>query len=431
MKKCFIISPIGKEGSDIRKRSDEILNNIIKPTLQKFNYKAIRADEISEFGLITNQIIKHIAYDDLVICDLTFKNPNVYYELAIRHIVQKPIIQIIDENEELSFDIINTRTIQINHRSLIGINNAKAKIKEYLARIEIGNYIIETPTSGVIDINTTLFDDAPTNNISKAYSKIYDILKEQQGLFNNPQSIMSTDYINKMKKVDELQSIFLANISHEIRTPFAGILGFSEFLTENNIKPQERKEITNMLSLSVNRLITTMDNILDLSLIESNLINISPSEVEINTLMNDIYEHYDDYTKKYKSGVRIKIIKSKEMDTSFVTDSGLLSNIITIIIDNAVKFTEEGTIEIIYELKDKELYCSIKDTGIGIAVIDYSIIFEKFKQVSSGIARKFDGTGIGLTIAKGLLEKLGGKIWLESQINIGTIFYLIIPELQH
>ncbi|NQU66544.1 MAG: hypothetical protein HQ510_01245, partial [Candidatus Marinimicrobia bacterium] len=166
MKNCFIISPIGKAGSDVRKRSDDILNYIFKPTLKEFNYNTIRADEISEFGLITNQIIEHITYDDLVICDLTYKNPNVYYELAIRHIVQKPIIQVIDENEELPFDLINTRTIKINHRSLPGAEKAKDKIKDYLKIIEAGIERIETPTSSVINFDITLFDKSPISNLS-------------------------------------------------------------------------------------------------------------------------------------------------------------------------------------------------------------------------------------------------------------------------
>ena len=253
MKKCFIISPIGEEDSDIRKRSDEILNYIIKPTLNEFSYEAIRADEISEFGLITNQIIYHIVYDDLVICDLTYRNPNVYYELAIRHIVQKPIIQLIDEDEDLSFDIINTRTIKINHRSLTGANSAKDKIKQYLARIESGTYKIETPTSNVIDLNTKFFDNSPTAHISKAYSKIFDLLTEQQNHFNKSQ--MPSEY-DKLKETNKLKSQFIINLTQELRTPLIGIMSFASLLAKEDMKP-EMKEIIDSIVAAAERLVKT------------------------------------------------------------------------------------------------------------------------------------------------------------------------------
>ena len=98
---CFVIAPIGEPGSEIRKRSDQILEHIIRPTVESCGYKAVRADEIAEPGLITNQIIRHVVNDPLVIADLTGQNPNVFYELAIRHYIGKPLIQIINKVEDI------------------------------------------------------------------------------------------------------------------------------------------------------------------------------------------------------------------------------------------------------------------------------------------------------------------------------------------
>jgi len=277
MKKCFIISPIGEINTEVRHRSDEILNHIIRPILQEYNYKAIRADEISEFGLITNQIIEHIVYSDLVICDLTYKNPNVYYELAIRHIVQKPIIQIIDENEDLPFDVINTRTIKINHRSLTGASNAKIKIKEYLIKIESGLNKIQTPTSSVIDFDITLFDKSPLSNINITYTKIFELLKKAEKDINNPMNIMSQDNIDRMKEVDILKSTFLANISHEIRTPLNSIVGFSAMLLCDDFDLDEKNKFGEIINYNASSLIKTMNSFLDLSYIESNQIKINVS----------------------------------------------------------------------------------------------------------------------------------------------------------
>ncbi len=429
MKNCFIISPIGEIGSEIRKRSDEILIHIIRPILQEFDYKAIRADEISEFGLITNQVIEHIVYDDLVICDLTYKNPNVYYELAIRHIVQKPIIQLIDEKEKLPFDVINTRTIKINHRNLTGADNAKIKIKEYLKRIESGVNKIETPTSSVIDIDITLFDKSPISNINITYSKIFELLKKAEKDINNPMNIMSQEYINRMKEVDSLKSAFLANISHEIRTPINAIIGFTNLITDENINLDERKQFGEVITLNANHLLEMMNSMVDLSFIESNQIKIEVSKGVINTLMEEVYIIFKEVLEKKNSNIDIHLVNPTQSNLNFVTDFNRLRQVLSILLDNAIKFTEKGEIDIYYEIKDRELYCYVKDTGRGIQSKDYSVIFEKFRQVEYKNQRMYSGNGIGLTIAKGLVEKLGGRIWVESQLNIGSTFFFSIPEL--
>lgn len=429
MKNCFIISPIGEVGSEIRNRADEILAHIIKPILKEFDYTAIRADEISEFGLITNQVIEHIVYDDLVICDMTSRNPNVYYELAIRHVVQKPIIQLIDENEELPFDVINTRTIKINHRSLSGADKAKEKIKEYLKKIDSGVKKIETPTSSVIDLDVALFDKSPISNLNIAYSKIYELLKGTQHHFNNPLNIMSQEYINLISEVDRLKSSFLANLSHEIRTPINGLIGFTEIYTSDDIKPDERKEYGIIINKIARQIMDLMDNLLDLSFIETNQIKLHITNQDIGKLLDETIQYHKHYLIDNKSKISLNLQKSNKSSLVFSTDHHRLSQIISILIENAIKFTDEGNIVVAYELENKEFHFTVNDTGIGIESKDYSVIFEKFKQVYSNKTHIYSGNGIGLSIAKGLVEKLGGRIWLESKINVGTTFYMTIPEL--
>ena len=122
-KTCFVIAPIGDHESLIRQRSDQILKHIIEPVAEKCGYEAIRADKISVPGIITTQIIEHIINDDLVIADLTGQNPNVFYELAVRHCAKKPILQIIQLGESIPFDVNPTRTIQVDHKDLPLHNN--------------------------------------------------------------------------------------------------------------------------------------------------------------------------------------------------------------------------------------------------------------------------------------------------------------------
>jgi len=435
MKRCFVISPIGESGSEIRNRSDEILTHIIRPVLIEFDYKALRADEISESGLITNQIFEHIVFDDLVICDMTFRNPNVYYELAIRHMVQKPIIQIIDENEEMPFDVINTRTIKINHRSRSGADVAKNRIREYLHKIKLGKVKIETPTSSVIDLDVALFDKSPISNLNRTYSKIYNLLKGT-GEFINPLGAMTIEeYGNEMGKIDSLRSSFLANlsheISHEIRTPINGILGYTALLTDNTISHKKRTEYGLYLKQVAHRLVNEMNDLFDLSIIETNRINVQIKESDITSSMDNIYQHYIKNLNDINSKIILKLLKPQKPILDFKTDLQRIEQIIKKLIDNAIKFTNKGNIEIAYELINTEFYCSVKDTGIGISIRDYQIIFEKFRKVNVGIdiPYEYEGMGIGLSIAKGLVEKLGGRIWVESKLKKGTTFYFSIPSL--
>jgi len=125
---CFVIAPIGKEGSDVRVRSDQVLKHIIKPAANDCGYETVRADQISEPGLITSQVIQHVVEDPLVIADLTGWNPNVFYELSLRHALKKPVVQIIHATETIPFDIAASRTIHVDHHDLDSAARAREEI---------------------------------------------------------------------------------------------------------------------------------------------------------------------------------------------------------------------------------------------------------------------------------------------------------------
>ena len=144
---CFVIAPIGEPESDIRKRSDQVLKHIIRPAVESCGYKAVRADEIAQPGIITNQIIRHVVDDPLVIADLTGQNANVFYELAIRHYIGKPLVQIIDNVENIPFDVGSMRTIQVDHRDLDSVEEAKTEIKRQIQSFEESSSSLESPIS--------------------------------------------------------------------------------------------------------------------------------------------------------------------------------------------------------------------------------------------------------------------------------------------
>ena len=136
LKNCFVIAPIGESDSDTRKRSDQVLKHVIRPAVLECGYEAIRADEIDKPGIITSQVIQHIVNDPLVVADLTERNPNVFYELAIRHALKTPFVQIIKKGERIPFDVAGTRTVHVDHKDLDSVEDARKEIIKQVRSLE-------------------------------------------------------------------------------------------------------------------------------------------------------------------------------------------------------------------------------------------------------------------------------------------------------
>jgi hypothetical protein len=149
---CFVISPIGEDNSETRKRSDQVLKHIISPAVEQLGYHVVRADKISKPGIITTQIIQHIVDSPLVIADLTERNPNVFYELALRHAIRKPLVQMIQKGEVIPFDVAATRIIQFNLQDLDSAAQAKAEILTQVESLEAGKSDVDNPISVSLDL---------------------------------------------------------------------------------------------------------------------------------------------------------------------------------------------------------------------------------------------------------------------------------------
>src|ERR1051326_540237 len=160
-KVCFVISPIGEPESETRKRSDQVLKHVVRPAVSACGYKAVRADEIDKPGMITSQVIQHVVTDPLVIADLTERNPNVFYELAIRHALRKPLVQIIKKGETIPFDVAGTRTIHVDHRDLDSVELAKGEIVEQIKALERDSSDIEPPISVSLDLQLLRQSEKP------------------------------------------------------------------------------------------------------------------------------------------------------------------------------------------------------------------------------------------------------------------------------
>ena len=174
-KTCFVISPIGNEGSDVRIRADQVLKHIIGPSARECGYETLRADQISEPGLITSQAIQHIVEDPLVIADLTGRNPNVFYELALRHAIKKPLVQIIHATESIPFDVAATRTVHVDHRDLDSVARAKEEIVRQIRAVESNPEDVDTPISVAVELQSLRRSDNP---LEKSYAEIITMLTD-------------------------------------------------------------------------------------------------------------------------------------------------------------------------------------------------------------------------------------------------------------
>ena len=234
--------------------------------------------------------------------------------------------------------------------------------------------------------------------------------------------------LEKAKESDRLKSAFLANISHEIRTPMNGIIGFINLLNNADLSETERKEYTAIINKSGDRLLNTINDLIDISKIEAGQIEISKSEVSINDLLIELQRFFTlEANSKGLSIISSPSLSQKE--ATIITDENKLHQILTNLIKNAIKFTEKGNISFGYTLKDSFIEFYIKDTGIGIPKDRQQAVFNRFIQadIGTGYSRSFEGSGLGLSIAKAYVEMLGGRIWLSSEKGTGTTFRFTIP----
>jgi PAS domain S-box-containing protein len=233
----------------------------------------------------------------------------------------------------------------------------------------------------------------------------------------------------KAEEMSRIKSNFLANMSHELRTPMVAILGFSEILLTYHKDP-EIAEMIKSIHLGGKRLMHTINSILDLSRLES-------SNTQLSKTVTDILLIIEDEVKLYKSIAANKNIyiniESDKKEFRIATDEKIVQSIIENLLNNAIKFTNNGgiTINVKREYYRKNIcewvVISISDTGIGIPKESLHIIFDEFRQVSEGLGRRFEGTGLGLTITKKLVELIGGEISVESKPGKGSTFTVKIP----
>lgn len=229
----------------------------------------------------------------------------------------------------------------------------------------------------------------------------------------------------RAEESDRLKSAFLSNMSHEIRTPMNGIIGFSSMLLKPELPETKRIYYANIIINSGNQLLAIVNDILDISRIETGMVEMSNDIVNINSLLEDLNSFFK--PQAAAKNIDLAVYMESPDDLLVMTDKVRLKQVLSNLLHNAVKFTFSGIIEFGYLKAGDYLLFYVKDSGIGISENLFEDIFKPFRQVELEITRVPGGTGLGLSISKKLVDLMGGEIWLESEPGTGTTFYFKIP----
>jgi len=227
---------------------------------------------------------------------------------------------------------------------------------------------------------------------------------------------------------NRLKSSFLANISHEIRTPLNSVVGFANLLLANDITNEVKEEYIEHINHNSEKLLQIIGDIIDLSRLESSQIEITYEEASVNSIVNEIVDDARKIVKRNDKSIIIHVTNLLEDNSDLIfTDRVWLKRVLNHLMDNAVKFTLEGSVRLTYAKENENLVFRVRDTGIGINKENLDHIFEEFRQEIDGHHRPFEGLGVGLTLAKEVVERMGGKIYVQSEKGVGSEFSFSIP----
>lgn len=255
--------------------------------------------------------------------------------------------------------------------------------------------------------------DKKIQNLEKRVAKLEQLLKEKE------------------KEIAKMKSAFLSNISHEIRTPMNSIIGFSNLLASDDLTTDQKDLYLEYINSSSEDLLSFIENLIDMAMIDSRQLAIQEEDCCLNDLFDELYSVFNrERHRKEKHSVALLMEKpAKERDVIIRTDPTRLYQIMSNLISNALKFTEKGIIVMGYDLTDKDMIrFFVKDTGRGLEMNEQRQVFERFVKEPQEKYMDIRGVGLGLSICKGLVNIMGGEIWVEPNKKRGSVFTFNLPK---
>lgn len=365
-----------------------------------FPLSIILGKKLWEIGVFSNKEESEFAYAELK------KNGYIRYE-------DMPIQRRNGDITEVEF-ISNVytenkkRVIQCNVRNITMRKIAEKALKESEQNLKKQNDDYVKLNREYSSLNATLF-----NSLKQIKSMNKELI----------------DAKIKAEESDKLKSAFLANMSHEIRTPMNSIIGFSELLLQNELSQEDTEKFVHIIHVSSLQLLSVISDLIDISKIESGQISVFPDSININHLMDELLIIY----KNTVDPKKITLSMTCDHPAEFLqinSDGNRIKQILCNLLNNAIKFTEKGTIDFGYNKNDYFLEFFVKDTGIGIAPENQTLIFDRFRQVDATKNHLNGGNGLGLSISKAFVEKLGGTMTVQSELGKGSTFSFTIPNIK-
>jgi PAS domain S-box-containing protein len=291
-------------------------------------------------------------------------------------------------------------------------------------------------TIAITGINQDISERKKIEEALKKQNEEYQSLNKQY-MAQNEELVESLERIQKIneelvkakekaEESDRLKTAFLANMSHEIRTPMNGIIGFTDLLKEPELTGAQQENYIQVIQQSGYRMLNIIDELIDIARIEAGQVEIRLQDTCVNYLLDGLYTFFKPETDK--KGISLSCQETLTYSDSYMkTDSTKLNQILTNLIKNALKFTRTGSIDFGYTVKDEIIEFYVKDTGIGIPYDLQDKIFDRFRRGDMSDTTEYEGVGLGLSITKAFVEKLGGRIWFESEQDKGSTFFFSLP----
>lgn len=264
----------------------------------------------------------------------------------------------------------------------------------------------------------------------KAQNEEYQSLNEEYMALNEELKATNENLlvaVEKAQESDRLKTAFLNNLSHEIRTPLNAIIGFSEFLGQPELAPEEQHRFISIIHKNGFQLAGIINDIVNISTIEAGQETLRESVADVHDILENVYMQF----KKSALDKQLQFTHTSRLGSDegkVYTDETKLTQILGNLTGNAIKFTDSGSVEILCQVTDNKLHFSVIDTGIGIPEEYHNFVFERFKQVEPKGDKLYGGTGLGLAISKAYVELMNGEIWLESAPGKGTAFHFTIAH---